>query len=228
MKSKSTTLFESGKIEAKMKDAIAVWAKLFLMLIISASYYFVSTAKPLNGFAECKRLGNNSCLSDRECCSGYCFKEPGWELGVCKRPQSRNEDESKQQNAVFESGECAFYQGGIETANGEVFNEDEMTGSHRTLPFNTMVYVEVMGAGVVVRINDRPDDSSGHILEMSLAASDAIGITNNGDVPCLLKIVTGIGCIESYGNTCQMHHECCSKFCFKEMFSEVGFCTPRG
>jgi len=84
---------------------IIIVAILILYYII-ASYYFVSTAKPLNGFAECKRLGNNSCLSDRECCSGYCFKEPGWELGVCKRPQSRNEDESKQQNAVCNYPSC--------------------------------------------------------------------------------------------------------------------------
>lgn len=203
-----------------MKDATAVWAKLFLILVISA--------KPLNGFAECKRLGNNSCLNHRECCSGYCFKEPGWELGVCKRAQNRNEDESKEENAVFEKGVCAYYQGDIETANGEVFNENEMTAAHRTLPFNTMVNVEVMGASVVVRINDRKDDSNGHILDMSFAAAEGVDIADKDEVPCQLRILTGIGCTVNYGNTCVDHHECCSQFCFKEMFSEVGFCTPRG
>jgi len=123
---------------------------------------------------------------------------------------------------------CAYYQGDIETANGEVFNENEMTAAHQTLPFNTMVNVEIMGASVVVRINDRKDDSNGHILDMSFAAAEGVGITDKDEVSCQLKILTGMGCTVSYGNTCVMHHECCSQFCFKEMFSEVGFCTPRG
>ncbi|XP_025197887.1 uncharacterized protein LOC112596429 [Melanaphis sacchari] len=202
-----------------MKEATVVWAKLFLILIIST--------KPLglNGLSECKHLGNNSCLGHNECCSGYCYKEPGWELGVCKRAESAEQLEDEEN--VFEKGVCAFYKGGNTTASGDVFDENEMTAAHRTLPFNTMVKVEIMGASVVVKINDRTNNSNPHTLDMSLAAATSIGINDRGDVQCQLILVNYVGCTPDLGNTCVMHHECCSQNCFREMFSEVGFCIPK-
>ncbi|KAL5240563.1 hypothetical protein ACI65C_007973 [Semiaphis heraclei] len=218
--------------EAKMKETTVVWAKLFLILIISA--------KPLGlkaAFRECKHLGNNSCMSNSECCSGYCYREPGWLLGVCKRIQRpENSDESNDGtnkgihsgDDVFEKGVCAYYEAKDITANGDVFDESDMTAAHRTLPFNTMVKVETMGTSVVVKINDRKTASDGQILLLSRAAAENMNIDEDtGPIPCQLKILADVGCTPNLADPCVMHHECCSRHCFREMFSEEGFCTPR-
>jgi len=69
--------------------------------------FFVSTAKPLGlkaAFKECKHLGNNSCMSHSECCSGYCYREPGWELGVCKKihnPQRSDESNDETNKGIY-------------------------------------------------------------------------------------------------------------------------------
>ncbi|XP_060877832.1 probable endolytic peptidoglycan transglycosylase RlpA isoform X2 [Metopolophium dirhodum] len=186
------------------------------------------------------------CLSHNECCSGYCFMEPGWAFGVCKKLKSpkksdqpnngKNSVNNNEQNNevhdklddVFETGVCAYYKGEHITANGEVFNEDEMTAAHRTLPFNTMVKVETMGTSVVVKINDRKTSSDGKVMLLSHAAAKSLNIyEDTGPAQCRLKIVTDLGCTTNYGNTCVQHHECCSQNCFREMFSTEGFCTPQ-
>jgi len=122
---------------------------------------------------------------------------------------------------------CAYYEAKEITANGDVFNENEMTAAHRTLPFNTMVKVETMGTSVVVKINDRKTASDGQILLLSRAAAENMNIDENtSSVSCQLKILPDVGCTTNYGKTCVMHYECCSHYCLREMFSEVGFCTP--
>lgn len=129
---------------------------------------------------------------------------------------------------TVESGVCAYYKGKPITANGDVFDEYEMTAAHRTLPFNTRVKVETMGTSVVVKINDRKPPSDGKILLLSHAAAESLNIyENTGPVMCQLIIPTDEGCIEDFGDTCVLHHECCSRYCFKEKFSPEGFCTPK-
>jgi len=129
---------------------------------------------------------------------------------------------------IVEKGVCAYYEAKDITANGDVFDDNEMTAAHRTLPFNTMVKVETMGTSVVVKINDRKTASDGQILLLSRAAAENMNIDEGtGPIPCQLKILTDVGCTPNLGNPCVMHHECCSRYCFREMFSEVGFCTPR-
>ena len=45
----------------------------------------------------------------------------------------------------------------MQTANGEVFNQYDLTAAHKTLPFNTKVLVTNTknNKSVIVRINDR-------------------------------------------------------------------------
>jgi len=129
---------------------------------------------------------------------------------------------------LVETGVCAYYKGESLTANGDVFDESEMTAAHQTLPFNTMVKVETMGTSVVVKINDRKTPSDGLIMLLSRAAAENLNIDENtGPVQCQLKILTGLGCTPDFGNTCVLHHECCSRNCFKEIYSDEGFCIPK-
>ena len=87
--------------------------------------------------------------------------------------------------------------------------------------------MEIMGASVVVRINDRQNTSNGHMLDMSFAAAEDVDITKKGAVPCQITVMNDVGCTPNLADPCQMDHECCSNYCFKEMFAAAGFCIPK-
>nr|BDD43801.1 hypothetical protein 20 [Spirochaetaceae bacterium] len=77
------------------------------------------------------------------------------------------------------------------TANGEVFDTNELTAAHRELPFGTIVQVTNTdtGASVVVRINDRGPFVDNRVIDLSRAAADAIGLTATGVAPVVLEIL---------------------------------------
>jgi len=129
---------------------------------------------------------------------------------------------------LVEKGVCGFYRGESTTANGDTFDENEMTAAHRTLPFDTMVKVETMGASVVVKINDRKTSSDGQIMLLSRAAAEGLNIyKNTPSVPCQLKYLSSEECTPDFGILCRMHFECCSRNCYKEMFADKGVCLPK-
>lgn len=73
---------------------------------------------------------------------------------------------------------------GRQTANGERFNQNDMTAAHRTLPFGTKVRVTSANTGrsVIVRINDRGPFVGGRVIDLSAAAARALGISGIGQV----------------------------------------------
>jgi rare lipoprotein A len=69
------------------------------------------------------------------------------------------------------------------TANGEIYDMEQMTAAHRTLPFGTVLRVERLdnGKATEVRINDRGPFVKDRIIDLSHAAALAIsmpGIAN--------------------------------------------------
>ena len=78
------------------------------------------------------------------------------------------------------------------TANGERFNQNELTAAHKTLPFGTRVLVESPRTGkqVVVRINDRGPFIKGRVIDLSKAAAQELGLIQRGhDVVVLRKVL---------------------------------------
>ncbi|MBV9079314.1 MAG: septal ring lytic transglycosylase RlpA family protein [Methylobacteriaceae bacterium] len=73
---------------------------------------------------------------------------------------------------------------GRKTASGERFNTNAMTAAHRSLPFGTRVQVvsEATGRSVVVRINDRGPFRRGAVIDLSHAASRALGMDGTARV----------------------------------------------
>ncbi len=71
---------------------------------------------------------------------------------------------------------------GRRTANGEIYDKNAMTATHRTLPFGTIVEVTYLrtGKSVVVRINDRGPFIEGRIIDLSEAAAREIGLRPYG------------------------------------------------
>lgn len=93
-----------------------------------------------------------------------------------------------------EEGLASWYGGhfqGRKTANGEIFDTNQLTAAHKSLPFGTIVQVKHKenGKTVQVRINDRGPFVEGRIIDLSRAAADALGLTAQGVAPVKLTIV---------------------------------------
>ncbi len=80
---------------------------------------------------------------------------------------------------------------GNRTANGERFNQHDMTAAHRYLPFGTEVTVTSVenGRSVVVRINDRGPFAHRRIIDLSRAAAEELGIKGGGVGLVRLEVV---------------------------------------
>ncbi len=71
---------------------------------------------------------------------------------------------------------------GRAAANGEIYDMEQLTAAHRTLPFGTWVRVENLdnGKDVTVRINDRGPFIDGRIIDLSHAAAKQIDLIGPG------------------------------------------------
>ena len=80
---------------------------------------------------------------------------------------------------------------GRPTASGEIFNMQELTAAHRTLPFGTRLRVTNMenGRTAVVRVNDRGPFVEGRVLDLSLGAARALRMTGTGVGPVRLEVL---------------------------------------
>ncbi|MDX9873133.1 MAG: septal ring lytic transglycosylase RlpA family protein [Clostridia bacterium] len=83
------------------------------------------------------------------------------------------------------TGVASWYGGkfhGRKTNCGEIFDENDLTAAHRTLPFNTFVRVTFLetNKSTIVRINDRGPHVAGRVLDLSKAAAAAIGLKAHG------------------------------------------------
>jgi hypothetical protein len=72
---------------------------------------------------------------------------------------------------------------GLPTASGEFYDPAGFTAAHRTMPFGTQLLVSHGGASVQVTVNDRGPYVDGRDIDLSGAATDAIGLTSLGVAP---------------------------------------------
>lgn len=81
---------------------------------------------------------------------------------------------------------------GRRSASGEVFNQNDLTAAHRTLPFGTRVRVTNTSTGqsVVVRINDRGPFGHGRVIDLSAAAASTIGLRASGVARVQLDVMS--------------------------------------
>jgi rare lipoprotein A len=80
---------------------------------------------------------------------------------------------------------------GRRSASGEIFDMEQFTAAHRTLPFNTWVEVFDLDNGkrVEVRITDRGPFVDGRIIDVSLAAARSLDMLGHGTARVQLKII---------------------------------------
>ena len=80
---------------------------------------------------------------------------------------------------------------GRRTASGEVYDMNELTAAHRSLPLGTRVMVTNLDTGQVVevRINDRGPLIQDRILDLSYAAARVVGGDRVGVIPVRLQVL---------------------------------------
>jgi peptidoglycan lytic transglycosylase len=89
-----------------------------------------------------------------------------------------------------------FY--GKPTASGALYDQNDLTAAHQTLPLGTRVLVtNLQNAGTVeVAINDRGPFAKGRILDLSYAAGRALGMIAPGTIPIRLEVIESPNNIE--------------------------------
>jgi len=82
---------------------------------------------------------------------------------------------------------------GRPTSSREVYDMNDMTAAHRTLPFGTYVMVTNLdnGRSAIVRVNDRGPFARGRIIDLSYAAARVLEIVGPGTARVRLEILRG-------------------------------------
>jgi rare lipoprotein A len=98
---------------------------------------------------------------------------------------------------IVQTGVASWYGPNFQgktTSNKEIYNMNDLTAAHKSLPFGTYVMVTNLnnGKSVTVRINDRGPFVKGRIIDLSYAAAKAIDMIDTGTAPVKLEILTDI------------------------------------
>ncbi len=110
-------------------------------------------------------------------------------LGSCAslQPFGRTvrKDKIPEEWELLERGWASFYGAsfiGRKTANGETYDDSQLTAAHPTLPFGTLLLVRRTATGryVIVRVNDRGPFVSGRVIDLSRAAAAKVGLLAAG------------------------------------------------
>jgi rare lipoprotein A len=93
-----------------------------------------------------------------------------------------------------EFGKASYYNDkfeGKKTASGEKYAMADLTCAHKTLKFGTIVRVTRLdnNESVDVRVNDRGPYSEGHIVDLSRAAAENIGLIKAGVLKVKLEVI---------------------------------------
>ncbi|MFO1154275.1 MAG: septal ring lytic transglycosylase RlpA family protein [Rhodospirillales bacterium] len=92
-----------------------------------------------------------------------------------------------------EEGVASWYGPGFHgkaTANGETYDQNDMTAAHRTLPLPSIVRVTNLenGRSIKLRVNDRGPFAQSRIIDLSRRAAQLLGIYNAGTAPVRVEI----------------------------------------
>ena len=114
-------------------------------------------------------------------------------ISGCSSDKSHGENEIAQQqkgdttskSTHKEVGEASWYGPGFqgkETANGEIFDQKDLTAAHPSLPMGTKAKVTNLenGKKVDVRINDRGPYAGGRVIDLSGAAAKKLDMKEDG------------------------------------------------
>ncbi|HJV48291.1 MAG TPA: septal ring lytic transglycosylase RlpA family protein [Geothrix sp.] len=117
------------------------------------------------------------------------------------RTESRSGSSAHDAQAYVEEGMASWYGGnddgfsGRPTASGELFDPEQYTCAHRTLPLGSFVEVENLEnhKRTVLRVNDRGPFVKGRILDLSKRGAQDLGLIGQGTSRIRLRSVDAMG-----------------------------------
>jgi rare lipoprotein A len=112
-------------------------------------------------------------------------------LGCSHNTVQQEPSSSSQQVFV---GLASFYASkfnGKDTASGSVYDRNQFTAAHRTLPFGTKVLVTNLenSLSVVVTISDRGPEERDRIIDLSFAAAQQLNMLSVGVVKVRIEVL---------------------------------------
>ena len=80
---------------------------------------------------------------------------------------------------------------GRKTANGEIYNQYDMTAAHRTLQMPSFVRVTNLenGRSVILRVNDRGPYKHGRVIDVSRKGAELLGFVNKGTARVKVEVL---------------------------------------
>lgn len=89
-------------------------------------------------------------------------------------------------------------------ANGEIFDTNQLTAAHRTLPLNSIARITNVKTGnsTIVRITDRGPFIEGRVLDLSLAAAKAVDVWRAGLAKVKIEVMQTPSPIDEGGRWC--------------------------
>ncbi|MBK1697986.1 septal ring lytic transglycosylase RlpA family protein [Rhodovibrio salinarum] len=93
-----------------------------------------------------------------------------------------------------ETGIASWYGPGFHgktTANGETYNQNDLTAAHRTLPMPSIVRVTNLenGKSIKLRVNDRGPFARGRIIDVSARAAELLQFKRQGTAKVRVQVV---------------------------------------
>lgn len=93
-----------------------------------------------------------------------------------------------------ESGTASWYGPGFDgkpTADGEIYDMNQMTAAHKTLPLPSVVEVsnQQNGRAVRLRVNDRGPFVGDRLIDVSRRAAQLLGFVNSGMAPVRVRVL---------------------------------------
>ena len=83
-----------------------------------------------------------------------------------------------------------FFQGRT-TASGEPYDQNQLTCAHRTLPLGSVLRVTNLrnNKSVIVTVNDRGPVPESRVIDLSRAAANALGFSDQGLAPVKVELI---------------------------------------
>lgn len=130
--------------------------------------------------------GHRSGPSDKKGYSPYGGTDEATRISVGKSYKIKGKRyHPKYQPNYKETGVASWYGPGFhgrKTANGERYDQNEMTAAHKTLPLPSVVRVTRTDTGesIIVRVNDRGPFAHGRIIDLSKAGAKKLDMMKSG------------------------------------------------
>lgn len=117
-------------------------------------------------------------------------------LAACSVPPSRVSPPvfTSPSARATQTGIASWYGPGFHgkaTASGSIYDQNDLTAAHQTLPLGTRVMVTNLenGKAAEITVNDRGPFAKGRILDLSYASAQSLGAVGPGTIAVRLEVI---------------------------------------